>query len=671
MGILSRLFGTLRSTLYLSGSYTPPDRSAHAILKAYNNNPELFAVASRVAYDVASNELIVWNTKNADDWQRVHDHPILDIVDRAPFGMTRTDNLALYILYRDLIGEGAFIKVLSLTGRLHHLEILNPVWIEKLPANAEDVFKVRPPDGGTAMTFGVDELIYTKRPNPVDPFGRGRGYGQALADELQISEISDKLIQKRLTNGGLGELIVSTSGLVAGTESSPEALLSQMQQTRAGIHEKIHVLNDMDASVQELSPSFSELQISEIKSAVRRIIQQTWGIPPEMLGDVQNSNRATINTAAALYGRNTLLPRLDALCQMLTEVVKNDLGEENIVVGYASPIPDDYERALKVMSVMPDGFKVDEWRAVAEHDPLPDDDGQVHMLRPTSMPVVNLRDELDWLNDPPAGAEKAATANKGIGVNTEAAVMAAIDKHDMTSSLLPIIADCVQKFGSDMVESVDAKAAKGFDFASPTIAQFLREKAGERIRGIGETTKKQLRQLFLRAELEAWTIDQIAGAVGGLFKTADQSRSWAIARTETVKAAAFGSLEGMKQAGVAKKEWLATRDGRTRGENPEDLDDHIYLDERPPIPVNDPFISDDGDEAQHPGDFGVAGMDINCRCAVLPVVGSKSVYDTIVKRTKRFRQHDRARARFEARLRRAVRAAFRKQRDEVIKELKK
>ena len=63
---------------------------------------------------------------------------------------------------------------------------------------------------------------------------------------------------------------------------------------------------------------------------------------------------------------------------------------------------------------------------------------------------------------------------------------------------------------------------------------------------------------------------------------------------------------------VGEKVWLATLDDRTR-------DTHRLLhDQR--VPLDGTFKTVDGASAIAPGQFGVAGEDINCRCTMEAIV---------------------------------------------------
>ena len=67
-----------------------------------------------------------------------------------------------------------------------------------------------------------------------------------------------------------------------------------------------------------------------------------------------------------------------------------------------------------------------------------------------------------------------------------------------------------------------------------------------------------------------------------------------------------GAYDAATALKAKTKTWHTQGDDKVR-------DPHAYLD-RMTKPLNEPFYTYTGDSAQHPGGFGVAELDINCRC---------------------------------------------------------
>ena len=94
---------------------------------------------------------------------------------------------------------------------------------------------------------------------------------------------------------------------------------------------------------------------------------------------------------------------------------------------------------------------------------------------------------------------------------------------------------------------------------------------------------------------------------------ANYKQAMRIVRTEGGRVKSEAKLESMKEAKDAGadivKQWDATFDSKTRAE-------HRYLDGQIKE-IDEPFVDSQGREAQAPHKFGIASMDVNCRCIVV------------------------------------------------------
>ena len=135
-------------------------------------------------------------------------------------------------------------------------------------------------------------------------------------------------------------------------------------------------------------------------------------------------------------------------------------------------------------------------------------------------------------------------------------------------------------------------------------------------RQINNTNEKQIKRL-VRAGIEQGLSNRDIAESIRQSTTFSEKRAQRIAQTETTKAIntatneAYQLFEEQENVKVLK-EWISSRDDKVRAE-------HAALDDADPIPVTDQFEID-GYRAQAPASFGVASMDINCRCTIAPII---------------------------------------------------
>lgn len=135
-------------------------------------------------------------------------------------------------------------------------------------------------------------------------------------------------------------------------------------------------------------------------------------------------------------------------------------------------------------------------------------------------------------------------------------------------------------------------------------------------RQINATNEKQIKRLVRRGIEQGLPNKEIAESIRQA-TTFSQARAQRIAQTETTKAINSATNEAYnqfeKEEGVkVMKEWIDSRDADVR-------ETHAELGSQPPIPVDQDFKVD-GYSGPAPASFGVAAMDINCRCTIAPVI---------------------------------------------------
>lgn len=145
------------------------------------------------------------------------------------------------------------------------------------------------------------------------------------------------------------------------------------------------------------------------------------------------------------------------------------------------------------------------------------------------------------------------------------------------------------------------------------------EQLGSMITGVYTTLQRDVRVQVLAGLDRGASVSEIAADIlatdGAVFNMA---RAQTIARTETTRSIEAGNRaahEALAAAGTSiKVEWLSSRDTVVRP-------DHVLLDGQKidvgtnfVVPLPSPYA---GAEGPHPGGFGIAELDINCRCTAV------------------------------------------------------
>lgn len=162
-----------------------------------------------------------------------------------------------------------------------------------------------------------------------------------------------------------------------------------------------------------------------------------------------------------------------------------------------------------------------------------------------------------------------------------------------------------------------------FNLRNPAALDFLKTKVSKVSREVNEATREALSEAVTDSIQEAIaqgfsqseTIAQIADRIEDIYSFAVDHRAERIARTEVISASNAGALEGMRESGVEKKEWLDSRDERVR-ESHRQISGQVAV-------VGEPFVTSSGAKLMFPGDPEAdPGETVNCRCTLIPVLSN-------------------------------------------------
>lgn len=151
----------------------------------------------------------------------------------------------------------------------------------------------------------------------------------------------------------------------------------------------------------------------------------------------------------------------------------------------------------------------------------------------------------------------------------------------------------------------------GFDIKNPLVDEFISARALDMAGLVTQTTYAAIRQEMIEGVAAGEGIPEIAKRIRGVFDNASRNRSVTIARTEVISAY-NGSMDAIGRAlprdVVGAKEWIATRDGRTR-------EAHANADGQ--VADIGGAFQVGGYSMEYPGDYRApAELTVNCRCAV-------------------------------------------------------
>lgn len=163
----------------------------------------------------------------------------------------------------------------------------------------------------------------------------------------------------------------------------------------------------------------------------------------------------------------------------------------------------------------------------------------------------------------------------------------------------------------------DLNIGVSFDVSEPEVLNYMRDRENK-IKGVVEKTFDDLKRDISEGIDAGESIDKLAARVQERMGPIADGRATMIARTEVIGASNGGKVLAWKQSGVVTgKRWLASTSHMGADDPHPVRDAHVELHGQE-VGIDEPFTVD-GEEAQAPGQFGVAELDIQCRCTMLAV----------------------------------------------------
>lgn len=412
----------LMKGLYPSYRGEPPARTAQNFLKAYGSMPWLRAAVHRVSTSIANVHWKLYANKRAkdrnararrnykvqraphdvkvkllheldaqEDLVEITEHPILTLLDDANEFMTGQDCLKVTQCHLDLVGESFWLKERGPLTTVIGIWPIPPHWVMATPTPSNPFYRIS--YRGWQQEIPDTEILWMRDLDPWNPYGRGIGTTMSLADELDTDEYASKFTKSFFFNDAKPPFVVFPKGQPTAQIGPAEIarLENDWTNKNQGFWRKFkpYFLN-AEVGIHEFSSNLRDFQLTELRQFERDTVVNVFGIPPELLGILTNSNRSTIDQADYIFSRWVLTPRLEFMRAQWQERLIPEF-DDRLILDYTSPIAADKESQLEAMKAAPWALTIDEWRAEQGLPPMDDErQGAMRMVPTLLVPTENL-----------------------------------------------------------------------------------------------------------------------------------------------------------------------------------------------------------------------------------------------------------------------------------------
>lgn len=348
-------------------------------LDMYNENPRL-AVVHKIAEDNGSTAFSI-KSKNKKSTFFIVDHPLQKEIDKHSV----PEFFSLWTAYRLMQGV-VFLGFDLVDGLPANFKIFTKMHVVK-GGIGQDSFEFR--YGNGTLTYPKNQVIIDTDLDLKNPYFDGKGKAEAIKDEIETDEAVQKYIKTFYFNSARPDLFVTAGKGEDMSESDISRLESEWYRKFQGINNAHKpVFLNWAANIFSVPTNHREMELLDTRKFYRDTTIQHFGVPPEIMGIVENSNKATVIAAEHIYAKQVRLPLLThfetvintQLMQYYPDSGRTEFAFDNIV-------PDDVEMQIKVAELGQKSMSitVNEWRVMFGFPKLVGDIGNT--LIGTELPI--------------------------------------------------------------------------------------------------------------------------------------------------------------------------------------------------------------------------------------------------------------------------------------------
>lgn len=200
------------------------------------------------------------------------------------------------------------------------------------------------PDG-EKIPLGIDEVIQTKMPNPLDPY-RGMGPVQSILTQIDSVKYSAEWNRNFFLNSAEPGGIIEVDKRLSDDEF--DEMTKRWREQHQGISAAHRVAVIEQGKWVDRKYTNRDMQFAELRTLSRDEIMEAYGFPKTMLGIAVDVNRANAETGKEIFDENLTIPRADRMRDMLNTrllPLVDPAGVKGIEVDYDDPKGDNQEQA--------------------------------------------------------------------------------------------------------------------------------------------------------------------------------------------------------------------------------------------------------------------------------------------------------------------------------------
>ena len=325
-------------------------------LDLYNENPRL-AVVHKISQDNGATPFKI-KGKTAKSEYYITNHPLEVEINKHSVPQF----FSLWTAYRLMQGT-AYIAFDLQGGMPVNLKVFSKAQLAK-SAKDGDSYSFRL--GSETVTYPKKQVIVDLDLDLNNPYTNGRGKAEAVKDEIETDELVQQYIKNFYYSSARPDIYVTAEPGESMDEDDIKRLEASWLNKFQGV-ENAHkpVFLSWAAKIFSVPTNHRDMELLDTRKFYRDTTIQHFGVPPEIMGIVENSNKATVIAAEHIYAKQVRMPILH-LQELLINTYLLPLypNSERMKFEFDNIVPDDVELTLSVLKEAREAssITVNEWR---------------------------------------------------------------------------------------------------------------------------------------------------------------------------------------------------------------------------------------------------------------------------------------------------------------------
>lgn len=311
-------------------------------LREFNTNPRL-AGLQKIVGDNGVAEFGLYTRDKEGTEKRVVGHPLEEEIRNHSIPMF----FSLWTAYRLMSGE-VYIAYELAGGQPTDFKLYSRAQVTGKPGDGGNHYVFQ--EGSKSYKYHESQVIVDLDLDLNDPYNSGYGKATSLKNEIELDSYISLYMKQFYINSARADVYISPRGENIPEDTDLSRLASELNSRHKGISNahRTAVLS-FEADIQTVANSHRDMELLETRRALRDSSLQHFSIPPEIMGIIENSNKATVVAAEHIYAKQVRMPILHHFQDIINTKILPLYGDDmEIYFKFDEILPDDQEMDMKL-----------------------------------------------------------------------------------------------------------------------------------------------------------------------------------------------------------------------------------------------------------------------------------------------------------------------------------